>query len=532
MSKKKTPNINTETISYPLPKSILTKLESLHLSKINFNHSLTILTLLFDKFLNYHEEFYFLSASYISKLTSDNFRKKFFKLLVFQKNGNYNEGLIICNDSYEVSKNSKGYKINPKFITVSSAEIKLLSRLKNIKEHNEVKRHNNEIIEATRRAIISFEINLTYLNLYFENTFNFQLIERDGVYYYVENKNDLRHIMEKNNFDFYYFKFKKIYKEITLNELKEITERVRFSGLFLIINKKGIPYIQSLFEFENQHLKFKQFLIRYQLKNHLNVSISGANGRLNSLITSFPKSLLKRATLGNEKIVSYDLKASQITILANLMLKNSNFLTFLSECNDDKIKEYLEEFKKVEITEEEEKSIKFFMEEHIQSGDIYEKIAKFYNLTRDESKTLMLSFIYSEKESKKHKGIKEIIPVFYEILKRIKLRFKMKFKKGNSHIAIFMQLIESEIFIQNIYKNLLSSEEYEIPFLTKHDSILFPENEKLKETLEEIIYNFFQKISFQGYIKYDVITDELSQPLLITEKLKPKIIEIFQDIYN
>jgi len=130
----------------------------------------------------------------------------------------------------------------------------------------------------------------------------------------------------------------------------------------------------------------------------------------------------------------------------------------------------------------------------VVSGTFYDKfIQKFDgNLSRDEAKQIMFEVLFSQNKTyKNHKLIipyksekkifADVFPVIFEIVEALK-------EKQHNKLAIYLQKLESNLFIDKIAKELVEKEI--IPF-TVHDSIIIPV--ELKNKALNIIKTSFKK---------------------------------------
>ena len=130
----------------------------------------------------------------------------------------------------------------------------------------------------------------------------------------------------------------------------------------------------------------------------------------------------------------------------------------------------------------------------VSNGIFYDEFLKKYDneISRDEVKKIMFGVLFSQNQTyKDHKLIipyskeKEIFasvfPVIFEIIKILK-------EKEHNKLAIYLQRIESNLFIDNVAKNLV---ETGITPITIHDSIIIPEYQQEKAL--NLIKDVFKK---------------------------------------
>jgi hypothetical protein len=131
----------------------------------------------------------------------------------------------------------------------------------------------------------------------------------------------------------------------------------------------------------------------------------------------------------------------------------------------------------------------------VSTGTLYDDFVLRYGIIRDDVKKIMFSVLFSKNEIlKKFKKfipfLKEknvfasIYPIVYQSIKMLKL-------KDNRLLPVFLQKLESFIFIDCIAKELVNSG---IVPLTIHDSVIVPAEQKEK-TLEIIKKVFLEQFN-------------------------------------
>ncbi len=169
------------------------------------------------------------------------------------------------------------------------------------------------------------------------------------------------------------------------------------------------------------------------------------NERIDTNLTNL-SSDLRQFIVGYEDMVYLDLKNAQ-PVLFNIILK-----------------EHL-----INATEDLKKEIDQYFKNTI-NGNWYEHLQELYNTTREESKNLWMKIAYSKNKSYKDdkKVFKDAYPNIYKIIESYKT-------KDHSDLAIKLQKIESDIFIDKICRKLVEKEI--IPF-TIHDAVIVKKEHK------------------------------------------------------
>jgi hypothetical protein len=171
------------------------------------------------------------------------------------------------------------------------------------------------------------------------------------------------------------------------------------------------------------------------------------NKRLNTHLTNMAKDL-RQFLIGYENMSYLDLSNSQ-PVLFNVLLNE------YINTNDESLKKEIAHYKELTIR-----------------GEWYEFLMKEFKTDRDNAKIIWMEIAYSKNNS--HKGHKKIFnkkfPLLNEIIEDAK-------KDYHGDFAIKLQRIESEIFIDEICKELV---EAGIMPYTLHDGVLVPKDKEME----------------------------------------------------
>ena len=271
--------------------------------------------------------------------------------------------------------------------------------------------------------------------------------------------------------------------------------------LIVEINKKNkINYrVTQIDEFFERKKKRFTSLVNKKVDNVIagnwHPIISSTNGRLNHGFTSINKFCIDFFSLDGEVIESYDLKSSQPTILANLLIKNQKLLNSIRSSKFKKLNAFMEKNIDVFYLLNEGDWFKQFL-----NTDIYKSVGNELGKNRAIAKKgmMMLFFTESGQYSPLIKPLKKLFPEYLEALLAVKHSFKENHLSCKKTFPVFLQLVEAHIFIEIIYPALA---EAGIPALTKHDSILFPKSRYSE--VEKIVADCFQKIGFRGKMEVE-----------------------------
>jgi hypothetical protein len=483
--------------------------------------------------------------SKLKRNTSDHFIKKFKKYIVPEDN----TGLIQSDKRYSPSKKSLGYRLNVDYFISNSIALGELEEGIEIEKNNAINKKFRRQINQNRAFINQLQIDWSYLISYFSTNIQVRIIpysEKDYIFFLQEFIDQPDCILNNDDVIGEYYNYgKKKDKHISFkNLINSVSKmRIRNQKIILVIDKNNRPHIiakQSEFKNIVQEAiteKFKLQLFRFKKKDTLVPSVSTTNGRLFSLLTSFPKVLLRGVHFDQNRIISYDLKSSQVTILLNLMLKNKNLIHNLLETSkySKKVRKYLEVFLQLEVESSKEEIIEFIQKEVVE-GDIYDLIKdeinevngnKAYN--RDYTKTLVLRSLYVDDSYPfdYKKLLEDKLPILFKNLSFIKRHFKQKFGECKSSLSTFLQLVEAHIFIEGVTLKLINDNRTnQILFASKHDSILFVESEGDEFMIKTVVDEYFSDIDFFGKMKFEAVT-KINERHLMVEKKNPISDSIF-----
>lgn len=285
-----------------------------------------------------------------------------------------------------------------------------------------------------------------------------------------------------------------------------------------------------------------------------NASRDITNGRTYSNYTHFPSSrkvngvtipaLIDFFTLAGERIYTFDLQNSQVTLAFKLMLDELNLILADIEQGKDISLEWLQNVtgtKDVVTLKFRAERIKSEVTRLMRSGaDFYEYFKDLINnssksnVTRDKAKRMIFEILFSSKDfnSSGKTLLTEVMPEFVafvadykkraikhfaemERLEPIKfnevleIRSKNRTRRGkvtdakslgNAAFSVKLQLLESSIFIDSISWEL---KKQKVLHLTKHDSISFPVsqtnkvNQLMTKALNEAIGEGMYKLRFE-----------------------------------
>lgn len=252
---------------------------------------------------------------------------------------------------------------------------------------------------------------------------------------------------------------------------------------------------------------------------------SQRNLRLHNYLTNFPGKILQFLKINNQTVVQLDLRTSQFLFFANLLniYISGNFERLISKFRHKQTLGYLRrfgdilnQFKPTLPNVAIDISLPFNKKQ--SSSDVIEFIADvfysdFYFVVQKElelpdrglAKLVLFHLIFKQKNKRDIllDGLKKKYPVVLSIIEEFKIvSNKEKESKydadSDNNFAVFLQCIESEIFIDNI---LLPLREKGIPCFTRHDSIVVASG--YEDEVEVFIKNVFNEFGFLNKYKFE-----------------------------
>ncbi|MEX0596419.1 MAG: hypothetical protein WD512_07945, partial [Candidatus Paceibacterota bacterium] len=244
-------------------------------------------------------------------------------------------------------------------------------------------------------------------------------------------------------------------------KLFQNTEKVLgslFYGKRLIKDDNVYKIVSPLKFLANKKATMKMYYtdsIERLRNDSFNVKRNATNNRLDTNLTNMASILVDEICLQNG-LVQIDLSNSQFVLLSNILKHHLN--------TDD-----YSLFKELSV-----------------GGNLYGYIASKLSLKSPKNgKSLMFEVMFSSRRNSSvfKKKIKELFPSVVEWIDNYKK------EHGDNQFSIMLQRIESELFIDNIFKRLKKLKYF---CLTKHDSIIIRKGDY--ETIMAIVKDEFAKI--------------------------------------
>jgi hypothetical protein len=431
-----------------IPTVLDEKLKEIASTKIELYKFYHFIYLLSSGFLQDENKNFFqfkpLSRSLLIKI----FTTKYYKVTRALKSND----VIECDDIMYKGKCFK-YRINPKYFTEKNM-VKVKFSYKNripLKDFIDNKLETKLFLDNCNILYIPFDKMYDILNqklntLSIENYKTNCQIDFEG----------LRTIRIFKNYSF-------IKRQMTLGEALKICE---IEGKSLIQDKNRL-YLMYEYDFLFEKKTYIEWYWQASIENlkediTIRAKRDKTSKRLHTNFSTLPNELFS-AICDENCLLEIDLRNAQPTFLSKLLKEQGlDSLDFLS------------------------------FEQLTSRGKLYEFFAEQFNMSRDESKLIMFEvFFTSHRYSSPYKDkFKEHFPTVSNWIYNYKKEF------GKNALSIKLQSIESNLFIDQIYKPLL---EKGIPVFTKHDSIsCFLEDSVI---VEQYIEKVFRENRVLGELK-------------------------------
>jgi hypothetical protein len=304
---------------------------------------------------------------------------------------------------------------------------------------------------------------------------------------------------------------------------KEGKQLIYYKDKFIIANEGTLDNVAL----QNLTVNYK-WQVKSFTPEKFNITRNKGTLRVYSKLSSLPSSLLPYIRINGRYVMQADLKCSQFTIFANL-------LNYYLNHSADELKEL---FKKKQCKTTVSNLVKVFdkhkaefpdeglntlnpQEDQYNANNIYKFLVDalmhdFYTIIKSElnlpqrehAKGIAFRTVFSKPkpENELVKQFREVYPAIISIINDFKVKYRY------NQFAIGLQRLESEIFIDNIWKRLTT---LGINSFTRHDSIVFPITKR--DVVEKIISDVFAEFDFIYRIEYEVFNAEEIEIRMINE---------------
>lgn len=540
--KKNTPlskHLYSSEISFVCPVVLFDRIKSLGCSRINEEHVFRLVALLLKELYEggYDVSDYYgsWSKSYLNIVVTDNFKKTVWPLICFnekhgQRKVTKEDSIFQTDGNWSKKKKKKEdnplhYRINPHLLQGNM--VNAIYRLRLTKEHEDLNFLFPELMKhfASSYAALNIKLELFKKNLGEELDVNlvnagsdFSIIVRntmEGIKYsevksipkfFVKEARVIGQDAVTNVSSSFLVKILHDVRNKYRDEVEDVEDvfKIILDGKKVCIDNVNL-YLPRRNERAYKSALYKARAIDAKLTNH---HINLQNGRFTTPLTEFNKIGIKYLSIDGVSITSFDLKSSQVVILANLMLRTERLMDSLKRSRYPELKKYLTCFLKVDNSKY---NLESFMH-YLLTEDIYVDLANDIGVIRPMSKVEMFKILFTEPGAGLPKySIREKYPDFFSFLKELKDEFKKEFGESSSSISYFLQMVEAHIFLECILTTLAKEG---ILAFSKHDSVLVSSHKHIVDRTFEIIEEQKALLGFQGnFVKeeYDVI-DWLENP--------------------
>ena len=510
-----------------IPVRLLDQANSVGLSSIHHTHLIRLIAVcLYEYYASNHDvlDFYKkMSKDYINKVVSDRFYKYEFPKVkhnfnpkqnyvnkcsvessIFQTNGDYSKKrkkpLF-----YRLNPNLMSGKTKKIMVDINPEDLNYNHLFPDVIKHYEESFRRIAVNEKALKFNLSNEFNVVYTGVC-EDIYRISTTHNEASKYIDTDLSQMfvKEITVKGTTRPLNKRMNWVLKELESQRNKlsidnMILSKEKRERLKIIVDGKRVlidDYIQYLDKRERNGIRMIENHLRQIRDSVVKTTISLSNGRLNTNLTNFPGFLIKYLKLDGENLYSLDLKSSQVIILLNLMMDNNKLFDSIRHSKFPPLAEYLECFRSVD-------SRPYNVGEMLNyciDEDIYKLIGSKAKITRNEAKPVMLKLLFSESDApiEKKYDLSEEFPDFMCYLRELKVTFKKKYGNSKRSLALFLQMVESHLFVERIYIELSKKQ---ILGFSKHDSLLVKNVPTDIEVAEQTMFDEFRRLGFRGEIK-------------------------------
>ena len=443
--------LNQDIITLSTSKLELNKLYYIIATILNLNYNT-------ERNLNLYKE---ISSSYFTKMLGEGYFNFLNKLR--------DSSILESTQSYTIGTKSKSHRISPNYFNANDDNI-------SVKYSYIAKTPTTSQFLKDEKELATFKnnfhnINIPYKKLYAaidQRVSNISIDDYENVPYY---SNATYAIAFTNPEEYTYLVTNTRVKEWKQPLTKTEALQIAFINKLSLIKTETVLITDPIDFIDKQKAAVKQAWtssVDNLTTETLYAKRNSTNSRLDTNFTNLPSELYK-IILDHNDYLDLDLINSQPTLLAHLLKKESNTNEI------EGIKEF------IEVTEE---------------GNFYEIFGSTTS-SRKKVKQMIFKILFG------NNPMPERIPPKNKTLLRFYNKFPAVYmyiynykKNGKNSIAIKLQRLEAQLFIDGIYKDLLGQG---INCFTKHDSVAFPKQDL--EIVKETIKSNFNKINFKGQVK-------------------------------
>jgi hypothetical protein len=461
---------------------------------------------------------------------------------------NYDTALLQSNGSYQEGEYPYSYRINPLYLKGNLVPINTEDKTQKDPDNNKIKGKkfrrtakwnaqfmrslslNEEYIDQTTSRNYRYEYRTIYLSqvelkIHIVSKGNSERLE---LFNQVRSsKSTFLDSLFKIRMDHYFVFNKKESLEDNwglqsiIKRIKSQIKRGIINNGAVIILYNGHLYVDSSIEVFLESVRFSfQLRAQYHLnliRNKIcNYHVSYTNGRVFTNLTSINKHYLNSMLFHMDHescfLSTLDLKNAQPTILANLILRDENFITAIRTTEQKNLRKNLEHFLNFECVFA---SASEFLEMCF-SGMLYEALKNDYlnrtgiSLNRDFFKVEMLRVMFSKPDYYSvFIDLESRFPGFDRYLRELKLHMGYN-EYGKNNLALLLQGVESFIFVESLHYEMAIRG---IPGTTKHDCLIVPRDKDFKfiSMTKELVECIFDQFNFKGVVSLEHTVKKIFQ---------------------
>lgn len=286
------------------------------------------------------------------------------------------------------------------------------------------------------------------------------------------------------------------------NSIKNAIDKTPALQLFKYTTKGNTRHYlsqASQADFAKDRLRIEYFaaLAKYQafFAGKLRTSRNFVNNRLDHNFTNGLD--IKHFTLNGSDLCEIDLVCSQPTLLSALTdTSKAGASAIFSKKIDPKILDFIANFNKRNKPD-------YKFKQAIAKGTFYNDIATSTGATRNQAKGFVFRCLFSDykKDFAEKQKLKSVFPDLVKFADKLKEFFAFEYcqelkpgarsKAGSNMLPVFLQDLESKIFVDEIYSDLIKQN---IDCLTKHDSIICTKGDRQKVLLA--MHKYLSQLAF------------------------------------
>lgn len=443
-----------------------------------------------------HDHYLHWSATYIEQVTTNHFYRWFANQWGYQGEVQMEDRLLQHDGLFKIGRKTLHYRIRPDLLL----------------EANEVKAVEVDIEADNLNGVLAdvvshYESTCNFLRLneslmeeYLENLISPVLVPVGDIYAIAKDQHQAswlsREVVTKSSF-----------KKVSLPDgVQYFDGQKNLDYLRGIVRKRGFyedivicdsdVHIGQRNRILSQKTEQSRFAARKKIQDVASSQdrcvISSSNGRMNTYLTNLNTALLPFLSIDFQHIDSYDMRASQPTILANILTGAKRFLDSLRASEYAKLKEYVDVISPLCCQD----TWKSYLDT-LMNKDLYESLGKEMGVSRAEAKHLSMVALFRKdtRLTSVHRALNRIHPEVGTGIVKVKQVLNEAFPEEKSPLSLFLQMTEAHIFVSGILRKLARKG---LHCFTRHDSILFADRPENYSLVCDTVQAHLNSIAFEG----------------------------------